>query len=174
MLGVETNVVFAYFSFACITGPVGGMIFGGAVTARLGGFNSKKAIIISFIMLSIACLAGSPLPFINTFWIFAIDMWFLLFVGAFAIPTLTGMMLASVSERDRTSANSLSQFLNNSLGFLPAPAVYGQVQALTGGETSRWGLIFTCGFTYISIMLFAAASIYKFRKLKKANEIGYE
>lgn len=158
VLGVDTNVVFAYFSFACITGPVGGMILGGAVTSRLGGFNSKKAILTSFGMLLIAIIVGSPLPFINTFWVFAVDMWLLLFVGAFAIPTLTGMMLASVEEHDRTKANSLSQFLNNSLGFLPAPAIYGQINALTGGEDSRWGLIFSCSMTYVSIILFATAA----------------
>ena len=102
VLGVDTNIVFAYFSFACITGPVGGMIMGGLVTSKLGGFNSKKTIYTSLVMLAFACLASTPMPYINTFWIFAIDMWLTLFVGAFAVPVLTGMMLDAVAERDRT------------------------------------------------------------------------
>jgi hypothetical protein len=78
------------------------MIFGGLVTSKLGGFNSKKAIYTSLGMLFFACIAGTPMPHLNIFWIFAIDMWLLLFVGAFAVPTLTGMMLSAVAERDRT------------------------------------------------------------------------
>ena len=56
----------------------------------------------SLCMLAFACLASTPMPYLNTFWIFAIDMWLTLFVGAFAVPVLTGMMLDAVAERDRT------------------------------------------------------------------------
>ena len=54
----------------------------------------------------------------------------MLFLGGFVITPLTGIMLSSVEENLRGSANSVSQFGYNAFGYLPAPIVYGGVSTL--------------------------------------------
>ena len=49
-------------------------------------------------------------------------------------------LINSVPPSASTTANSFAMFVQNLGGYLPAPFVYGLIQDLTGGETSRWGL----------------------------------
>ena len=70
--------------------------------------------------------------------------WVLLveFVGAFIFPTMTGIMLNSVDQARRSTANSLATLGYNLFGFLPAPFIYGTVSTLGSNEaySSRWAL----------------------------------
>ena len=58
----------------------------------------------------------------------------LLFSGGFILPQATGIMLSSVNEYQRTSANSLANLSYNLFGYAPAPFVYGLISQYTGGE----------------------------------------
>jgi hypothetical protein len=55
----------------------------------------------------------------------ALFMWLLLFWGGFMTPQVVGIMLNSVEENKRISANSLAQLAFNLFGYLPAPTFYG-------------------------------------------------
>ena len=57
-------------------------------------------------------------------------MWLLFYFGAFLLPTMTGIMLNSVREERRTTANSVATLWYNLFGYLPAPFVYGFVSSL--------------------------------------------
>ena len=54
---------------------------------------------------------------------------------------LTGIMIASVEEDQRNTANSLAQFCQNLFGYFPAPIVYGIVIENTGGSLSNYGMV---------------------------------
>ena len=99
-----------------------------------------------------ACLSALPVPFINHFYQVAILFWLLLFFGGFILPSVTGIMINSVSEYQKTSANSLANICYNLVGYLPAPGLYGFILSVTGGKSSRWAMgtlmystIFTVG-----------------------------
>ena len=62
-------------------------------------------------------------------------IWFLLFFGGFMMPPLTGIMLNSVPENLRTSANSLANLSYNCLGYMPSPILYGFISSLV--ETNK-------------------------------------
>jgi len=48
------------------------------------------------------------------------------------MPTITGMMLNTVDEHLKTSANSLANMWYNLFGFLPAPYIYGAIADMGG------------------------------------------
>ena len=81
-------------------------------------------------------LCALPIPFVD-FTGFGFLIWFLLFFGGFLLPQVTGIMLNTVEESKRTSANSIATLCYNLLGFLPAPSFYGMVSAITNNEESR-------------------------------------
>lgn len=85
-------------------------------------------------------------------------MWFLFYFGAFMLPTLTGIMLNSVNEERRTTANSVATLWYNLFGYLPAPFVYGFVSTLGTDEihSSRWAmgcLMYASVITFILLLL---------------------
>lgn len=78
-----------------------------------------------------AVVSAVPIPFVD-FKVFAFLIWFLLFFGGFLLPQVTGIMLNSVEESKRTSANSIANLFYNLFGYLPAPSFYGMVSSIVG------------------------------------------
>jgi len=93
---VPEEIVFISFGIISITGPVLGVVVGGNITTKLGGYNSEKAAKICA-LTSIFCLGcAMPIPFLSNFKIVAVLLWFLLFFGGAILPAMTGMMLNTV------------------------------------------------------------------------------
>ena len=57
-----------------------------------------------------------------------------LFGGGFVLPCATGIMLNTVEDQLRTTANSIANIWYNLLGFLPAPYVYGMIADSGDGD----------------------------------------
>lgn len=53
------------------------------------------------------------------------------------MPSVTGMMLNTVPEHLKTTANSLSNTCYNIFGFLPSPYVYGAIADMGGVGTNK-------------------------------------
>jgi hypothetical protein len=70
-----------------------GVLTGGAFFSWLGGYNNPKSFTWCLIVGSSALLFAAPIPFSNIKWLTYICVWFLLYVGAFILPTMTGIML---------------------------------------------------------------------------------
>lgn len=56
----------------------------------------------------LSVVVSIPIPFVNSFIWFGILEWFLLFLGGFILPTMTGLMLDAVNQNEKGSANSLA------------------------------------------------------------------
>jgi hypothetical protein len=63
-------------------------------------------------------------------------LWLVLFFGGFLLPPVTGIMLNSVEDYKRTSANSLANLAYNLFGYLPAPTFYGLISQFAGDKSS--------------------------------------
>jgi hypothetical protein len=65
----------------------------------------------------------------------------------------------------RSVSSSLAQFVENGLGYLPAPIMYGVVNHYTGGKTSRYGMYMLMGWT-IWPVLFMTYAFFKQRSIR--------
>ena len=128
VLKVEESTVNIFFSVTSFTAPISGVIIGGIVTTSFGGYNTRKAQKLQAYVGSLALFAALPIPWINEFYQVAILFWLLLFFGGFVLPSVTGIMINSVGEYQKTSANSVANICYNLVGYLPAPGLYGFVQ----------------------------------------------
>ena len=71
-----------------------------------------------------------PIPFTDSYSLFFTLLWSMLFFGGALLPAITGIMLNTVDETLRGSANALSQFSQNAFGVMPAPIFYGFISNL--------------------------------------------
>lgn len=142
VLAVPADEVYYFYSILCLSAPMLGVITGGFVFSSVGGYNSRKAFPLVLLIGFLAMGVSLPAPFASQKYVYYVLMWFLLYFGAMLVPTLTGIMLNSVTEERRTAANSLAQLWYNLLGYLPAPVVYGTVSTLGSDEvrSSRWAM----------------------------------
>lgn len=136
VLGVGESIVFTAFGIVSITGPVLGVVIGGNVTTKLGGYSSKKSLYTTCALAFFCMLVAAPIPFLDNFAVFTALLWLLLFSGGFILPPLTGVMLSTVDEELKTTANSLANLVYNLGGYLPGPYVYGAIYDLPPGKNA--------------------------------------
>lgn len=98
-------------------------------------------------------------PFLDSLVLVSILLWIYLFLGGCMLPLLTLCILGVIEPELRPPAYALANFLYNFLGYLPAPYIYGLVSEMTGGKTSRWGMVVTM-FINIPVALSIALAIY--------------
>ena len=97
----------------------------------------------------VCCL---PIPFFkdsSSFYYVGLLFWGVLFFGGFILPPVTGIMINSVPDSQKASANSIANLCYNLFGYLPAPLIYGFVATFTKSEgpglvgpvnKSRWAM----------------------------------
>ena len=149
------------FTVACFTAPLLGVLLGTELKNRLCQQNMRKSLIFCSLLGILACICSIPVPITLNLLCFILFMWLVLFFGAGIVPVLTSIIINSVPEEHMASANSISNFLTNALGYLPAPYVYGILSDITGDlgalgmKVTMWisifGMIFICIAAYISL-----------------------
>ena len=126
-----------YFSITTFCAPTSGVIVGGIVTSYYGGYSKRKVKEIVIFVGWICVCVTAPIPFVDSFFMFGTLLWLMLFLGGFILPAMIGIMLTSVKQHQRGSANSIAQLSNNMLGFMPAPAIYGALQDVLNKDPSH-------------------------------------
>ena len=114
------------FSFVCLTSPTIGLITGGFIVDKLGGYHKKSFFCLIFSLLSI--IPAVPIPLVDSIYIYTALLWVLLFFGATLIPSTQGIIIACLPKDVQGSGNSFSIFFFNLLGYFPAPFVYGFIK----------------------------------------------
>lgn len=142
VLKVPADEVYYFFAFTCLTAPFMGVILGGIGFSAIGGYNSPKSFRCLLYLALIGLFFALPIPFSSVKLTVYSLIFAVFFIGALMLPTLTGVMLNSVDERYRTTANSVATLGYNLFGFLPAPCIYGYVSTLGKNEmmASRWAM----------------------------------
>ena len=120
----ETKRLYS-FSFVCLTSPTLGLVLGGYIVDKLGGYAHKRALIFCLIAAFLSVVPSIPLPLVDNLYLYAGLLWIMLFLGASTIPTMQGIILSCLPKDVQGSGNSFSIFFYNLLGYLPAPFVYG-------------------------------------------------
>lgn len=121
--------VYYFYTITCLTSTFSGVILGGILFGYLGGYSSPKTFAFTVIVAFFGVLSAIPVPLSDNKWGVFIGVWFLLFFGSALLPTMTGIMIKSVAESHRTTANSLAQISYNLFGYLPAPFLYGYISS---------------------------------------------
>lgn len=96
VLLVSQTKVFVSFAIVCISAPTLGVLSGGYMIEKLGGYTDKRALDACFKISIIAACCGIPLPLLNNFPVFVLFMWLLLFFGGSIVPGLTGKLSVNI------------------------------------------------------------------------------
>ncbi len=172
VLKIDSKDVFIVFAAVSITAPTFGVLAGGFLITKLGGYTNKTALEACFKISILSALSGMFLPFVDNIPLFVILIWLLLFFGASIVPGLTGIMLSSTNEGAKEVANSITHLCYNLIGYLPAPFLYGLVCEYTGGSNSRYGLGFILLWAYFGVGFLFLSKYYKNKQvvLKKRSK----
>ena len=141
VIKAPAGLVFTTFAFVSISAPFAGVILGGRVTQRIGGYAHRNAMHYCLALALLATGFSLLVPFLDDFACITATLWIVFFAGGALLPTLTGLMISSVPFSMRNSASAIAQFVEHLFGYLPGPLVYGYLNS-DKEETNRDGM--TC------------------------------
>lgn len=129
------------FGSAVVTAPVCGVITGGVLLDRIGGYkrNLRRVTLFLFAWGGLAVLFSVVCIFAGTTQSFLLVMSVVLFCGGALIPPGAGLTMASLPDHLRSTGAAFSQTVYNLLGNFAGPLVCGWVTDETGNL--RYGII---------------------------------
>lgn len=168
VLKINKDVIAAAFIATSVTAPAAGIIVGGLIVEKRGGYESKHSLLITTIFGLCACLMAIPIPLFDGIVGFAIFLWLFLFFGGAVVPNLVGIIISSVPKELRGSANSVNCLLVNLIGYLPAPFVYGIIYDAT--HKNKTAYLVTTYYSYASFFLMVIGTIIRNKKYNQRIE----
>ena len=161
---------FIMFGSVIITSPPLGMIIGGIILSKVGGYEAEKAIYIPLIASLIVSIFANLAPLSTNVYIFLPLFWVYFFSGSTIIPAANGISLVSVDKKYAGAASSISILVYNVLGRFPGPNLYAFFKSMVGDESSRipmWLLLNVSVIGFLAVLIAVKFNKQKFIKLRE-------
>ncbi|AAZ12375.1 transporter protein, putative [Trypanosoma equiperdum] len=149
------------FGTAIVASPIGGVITGGVLLDRLGGYQQNTRRVMIF-----TTAWGAGAAFFSVLCIFAgstsallVLMSLMLFCGGAVVPSGSGRVMASLPDTQRPAGAALAQMVYNLVGNFSGPLVCGSIAQWMGDLKYGIRAVFCCsviGLVPMVILLFAA------------------
>lgn len=165
------------FVILVVTSPPIGIILGGYLTSKVGGYDTEKAIYIPLFSSLIVFIFANIAPLTDKIYIFYPAFWIFFCFGSVLIPVITGIILVSVDKEYSGSANSISTFLYNIFGRLVGPNLYAFYQSIIKDKKSRiplWLLLNTSLPGFICIFICVKYQKEKYSGIRKSTNKNKE
>ena len=165
------------FSIISITAPLSGVLFGGTISDKYGGYKGKNetnAIKICVAFGLIGFLFGFPLGFLFQIIYLSIFLWAFLFFGAAMIPIGTGVMISSVPKDCQATSSSVSQLVFNLFGYFSSPMITGFIMDSFEDERKGfiWGMRLIFWWVIIALLLFIISYFISYNNYRKNKMLG--
>ena len=172
ILSVEPIIVNIIFSIISITAPLSGVLFGGTLSDRYGGYkgkNERKALQMCAAFGILAFFFGIPMGFMFQITYLSVLLWTFLFFGAAIIPMGTGIMISCVPKDCQATSSSMSQLIFNLLGYFSAPMITGFIMDRFEDEKLGfiWGMRVIFFWVIVALFFIWASYIVSYRNYKK-------
>ena len=172
ILSVEPIIVNIIFSIISITAPLSGVLFGGTLSDRYGGYkgkNERKALQMCAAFGILAFFFGIPMGFMFQITYLSVLLWTFLFFGAAIIPMGTGIMISCVPKDCQATSSSMSQLIFNLLGYFSSPMITGFIMDRFEDEKLGfiWGMRVIFFWVIVALLFIWASYIVSYRNYKK-------
>ena len=167
VLKIDANVRFILFALLCLLGPTSGMVFGGLICTKFGGYVKRKS--MTFVIISMGAAAGISMAIAchEIPALFVITGWTFLFGIGAVIPPISGIIISCLDVNLRGDGFSICNLLNNLIGSFPSSYVY---SLLVDGfekeqeeERYRYAWMITMGYNFIGLLYVLIAGIFRYR-----------
>ena len=173
VLEIDSSIRFIFFGLLCLLGPTSGMVFGGIICSKLGGYTKRNS--MTFIIISMA-LASTLSMFIachTNIVLFIITAWTYLFAIGAVIPPISGLIISCLDNNLRGDGFSICNLLNNLIGNFLSSYVYSLIVdafALEDKEEDakytekyRYAWMITMGYNFVGLLFVVIAGIFRYR-----------
>lgn len=165
----DRSKVILCFSVICISSPTLGVLVGGLVSGRLGGYESKDSVLFCLIAATISALFSIVTPLCDSVIHFTVSLWIVLFFGGMVVPPTIGILISSLSSELRGSANSVTSITSSLFGYLPAPFFYGAIYNHTKEYHKKMAFSIVMYYSFVGVIFISFTTYFKFQEIEEAE-----
>ncbi len=176
VLNIGDSVRFILFGLLCLFGPTTGMVVGGIICSKLGGYIKRNSMTFCIICSSISAGISMLIACHKISVLFAIAGWTYLFAIGGVIPPISGIIISCLDNNLRGDGFSLCNLLTNLLGNFPSSYVYsllvdayapdsdkGKKEEDQSVDKYRYAWMITMGYNFVGLLFVIIAGIFRFR-----------
>lgn len=176
VLKIGDSVRFILFGFLCLFGPTTGMVVGGIICSKLGGYIKRNAMTFCIICSAISAAISMLIACHKIDVLFAIAGWTYLFAIGGVIPPISGIIISCLDNNLRGDGFSLCNLLTNLLGNFPSSYVYsllvdayapdsdkGKKEEDQSVDKYRYAWMITMAYNFVGLLFVIIAGIFRFR-----------
>ena len=167
VLGIDGGTRFILFALLCLFGPTSGMVFGGIICSKLGGYVKRKSMTFVIISMAIASAISMTIACHKISAIFIIAGWTYLFGIGAVIPPISGIIISCLDNNLRGDGFSICNCLNNLIGSFPSSYVFSLLvdafEEKPEGDRYRYAWMITMGYNFIGLLYVIIAGIFRYR-----------
>jgi predicted MFS family arabinose efflux permease len=172
ILKMETTPRFIAFGSLCLLGPIVGMVFGGIICSKLGGYGKKKSMVFIILLTLFSSIISSLIAISNPFFFVGTAWSFLFFICA-TIPPESGIIISSLDNNLRGDGFALSNSILNLFGSFPASYVFSLLSDIfediiseekkKNYEQYRYAWMVSMGYNFVGLLFIIIAGIFRFK-----------
>lgn len=168
VLDINESVRFVLFALICLFGPTTGMVFGGFICHKLGGYVKKKAMIFVIILMTVASVFSMLISCHKITALFVLFNWTYLFAIGGTIPPISGIIISCLDNQLRGDGFSITNCITNALGSFPSSYIFSiLVDAFDSNDGStdkyRYAWMISMGYNFLGLIFVVMAGIFRFR-----------
>ena len=191
VLDIDKTPRFILFAILCLFGPTIGMVFGGVISSKLGGYIKKSSMIFVIICMGIASGISLLIAISTSSALFIITGWTYLFAIGAVIPPISGIIISCLDNNLRGDGFSFANLLINLLGSFPSSYIYSLLVDFFSPESDkgkkeeeqttgkyRYAWMITMAYNFVGLLFIIIAGIFRFQiqgdlsETKKEDELG--
>ena len=167
VLDINEGIRFILFGFLCLFGPTTGMVCGGIICSKLGGYVKKSSMTFVIICMAISSIISMFIAFHDLTILFVITGWSYLFSIGASIPPISGIIISCLDNDLRGDGFSFCNLIINLIGSFPSSYVYSLLADAFEykGETVKlqYAWMFSMAYNFVGLIFVIIAGIFRFR-----------
>ena len=167
VLKINESARFILFALLCLLGPTSGMVFGGIICSKFGGYVKRKSMTFVIISMAIAAIISMAIACHEIAVLFVITGWTYLFGIGAVIPPISGIIISCLDKNLRGDGFSICNLFNNLIGSFPSSYVFSLL--VDGFEKEpeedryRYAWMITMSYNFIGLFYVLIAGIFRYR-----------
>ena len=141
------------YSLVSLLGPFLGSMVGAAICEYFGGYAKKVSSLLCIIFSILTGISAVFIPMMNSLTYFTILLFSFFFFANCMMPILIGISFNCVDKKIRGASYGVNSLLCTFLGNLPAPSVYGFINAKYGKTSPRLAMTLNLNYIWVNTVL---------------------
>ena len=168
--GCNKKLLVLFYNIASLVATAIGGLIGGVLTKCVGGYESKKSVIVLLIPEFVTSVNIFFLSFTKDFYIYNINLILFFFFISSNSPIILGYLIKTIPQKIKGVGVGLDMIVSTFLGKIPSPIIYGALEDKYSSKKPDLAWKISLSYYYLGIIVAIILCIFKCKEEIEIHE----